>query len=117
MRIFPSATVVRSRVKKLLQSSLRLLSWIAWPCLPTSSPSAAPGRELGLAPGTKVRHGRTVLRVKRQPTAEELELMLGPDIMYLWDVYGLCPPADLSDETLDLHILARAIFEEVEDAS
>jgi hypothetical protein len=68
------------------------------------------------SPGTILEcAGRTRLRVKRAPTKEELETMFGPDIAFLWDVYALCDPKELTDEAKDLHILARAIFEEVLD--
>lgn len=41
--------------------------------------------------------------------------MFGPDIAFIWDVYALCDPTELTDEAKDLHILARSIFEEVQD--
>jgi hypothetical protein len=44
-------------------------------------------------------------------------MMFGADVAYLWDVYGLSDPEELHGEAKDLHILARAIFEEVPDAA
>ena len=41
--------------------------------------------------------------------------MLGPDIAFLYDVYGLCNPKELTPEVRLLHNLCREIFEEVTD--
>lgn len=67
------------------------------------------------AHGTIFECGRVKLRVKRVPTVEELTMMLGPDIAFLWDVYALLQADQVTEEAKDLHILARSIFEEVSD--